>query len=53
MIYPSEGNIDPPDQGGTEPRAELYRFRPSEGIRVPLLVHPGEINDNIPLEAEI
>ena len=34
-------------------RAELYRCRTPEGLRVPLLVHPEAIKDDIPAEAEI
>ena len=29
---------------------ELYRCRPPEGLWVPLLVWPAELNDDIPLE---
>ena len=32
-------------------RADIYRCRPPEGLRVSLLVRPEEVNDIIPSEA--
>ena len=37
----------------TTERADLYRCRPPEGLRVTLLVQPVEVGDVIPLEVEI
>ena len=37
----------------TTERAELYKFRPPEGLRIPLLVQPAEVDDIIPPEEEI
>ena len=34
-------------------RAEIYIYWTSEGLRVPLLVQPAAVNDDIPAEAEI
>ena len=34
-------------------RAELYRSRPLEGLKVPLLVQKVDIKDGIPTEAEV
>ena len=34
-------------------RAELYRCRPPEELRVPILVTPVEVEDRVPEEAEI
>ena len=40
------------DEVSTE-SAELYRCRPPEGLRVPLLVQKSNIEDGIPREAEV
>ena len=37
----------------TVEQTELYRFRPLEGLRVPLLVLQANIKDGIPMEAEV
>ena len=34
-------------------RAELYRCRTSARLKVPMLVHPGVVNNDIPTEAEV
>ena len=34
-------------------RAEIYRCRPPEELRVPLLVQPAAVNDDTPAEADI
>ena len=34
-------------------RAEIYRCRPPEGLRVPLLVQQSDIKYGIPTEAEV
>ena len=34
-------------------RAELYMWRPPEGLRVPLLVRESDIEDGISTEAEV
>ena len=52
VVPPSEGNIDPQTREGLDQvladRAELYICRPSEGLRVPLLVQPAAVNNDIP-----
>ena len=37
----------------SEERVELYRYRPPEGQRVPLLVRPGEVEEGVPDEPDI
>ena len=37
----------------TVERAEIYRCRPPEGLRVLLLVRQADIMDGIPMEAEV
>ena len=34
-------------------RLELYRCKPPEGLRVPILVSPTKVEDGVPEEAEI
>ena len=34
-------------------RAELYRCRPPEGLRFPILVMPAAVDDGIPGEEEV
>ena len=34
-------------------RAELYRYRPPEGLRVPIMVMPTAVDDGVLEEAEI
>ena len=33
-------------------RVELYRLRPPARLKVPILVQPAEVNDDVPTEAE-
>ena len=40
------------DQIATE-RAEMYRCRPHEGVRVTILVMPAEVEYGVPEEAEV
>ena len=37
----------------SEERKKLYRCRPPEGWRVPLVVQPGEVEDGAPEETDI
>ena len=34
-------------------RAELYRCQPPARLKVPILVHPVAVNDDVPKEAEV
>ena len=53
----SRGVQDPPTTKAldevTVERVELYRHRPPEGLRVPLLVRHMDIKDGIPTKAEV
>ena len=37
----------------SDDRGEIYRCRPPARLWVPILVHPLEVNDDIPEESEI
>ena len=53
----TSGGKAPPSRGHMDriatDRAELYRFRPPEGLRVPVMVTPEEVEDGVPEKAEI
>ena len=34
-------------------REKLYRFRPPERLKVPILVHPAAVDDDVPTDAEV
>ena len=34
-------------------REKLYRFRPPERLKVPILVQSGVVNNDVPMEADI
>ena len=34
-------------------RSELYRYHPLARLKVPILVHPKEVSNKVPTEAEV